>query len=105
MNDLKMTDLKIVVLTPAGEIAGYFINPKVEMILPHYYKLSGTFYDHDGGMPHRIEFNPEVLPYNVDLSGIGTCKHEKLEAVYVQRSRQPVEMIGRCQTQDAISNY
>lgn len=100
-----MSERKVVVLTPAGEEAGYFVDPKIEMILPHHYKLTGTFYDHDGGMPHRIEFNPEVLPYHVDLSGVASCKHEKLEFVYVQRSRQPVEMVGKCQTQELVLNY
>lgn len=100
-----MSEQKIVVLTPEGKEAGYFLNPKVEMILPHHYKLSGVFYDHDGGMPHRIEFNPEVLPYEVDLTGITCCTHLKLEFVYVQRSRQPVEMVGKCQTQEMVLNY
>lgn len=97
-------DQKIIVLTPAGDVAGFFLNPKVEMILPHYYKLSGTFYDHDGGMPHRIEFNPQVLPYEVDLPGNLNCQHVKLFSVYVQRSRQPVEMIGQCQSEVPVSN-
>lgn len=105
MSDLKMNDLKIAVLTPAGDTAGYFLNPTIEMILPHYYKLKGTFIDHDGGMPHRIEFNPEVLPYLIDLTGIASCHHLKLESVYVQRSRQPVEMVGKCQTNESVLNF
>ena len=92
-----MPDVIVEIFTPRGAKVGKFVNPKVEMVPNHYYSISGQFTDENGQVPDRIEFNPEALPYTADITGATKCTHKKIIRVYVQRGRQPIEMIGVCQ--------
>ena len=42
------------------------------------------------------EFNPQALPYTLDLSGIKKCDHTTVASGYVQRGRQPVLITANC---------
>ncbi len=91
-----MPDLLVEVFTPTGAKVGVFINPKIEMVSTHHYSITGTFVDAEGTTPDKIQFNPEVLPYTADISSATQCAHRRIVKVYVQRGRQPVNMIGEC---------
>ena len=92
--DPLMPDVHI--YAPSGDRVGTFQNAAVTMAPDHHYVLRGRFLEADGTPAQRIEFNPEVLPYTADISGVSKCSHKKLVAVFVQRGRQPVEMTGVC---------
>lgn len=91
-----MADVTITVYTPNGSKVGYYQNPKVEMLPEHHYQITGDFYDASGQLAGKAEFNPQVLPYNADISAVSKCSHQKLVGIYVQRGRQPVQMTGIC---------
>jgi len=93
-----MADVIINIYTPDGKKVGNFVNPKIEMLPTHHYFLSGKFFEADGSMADKIEFNPQVLPYIADISAISKCGHEKLTGIYVQRARQPIQMTGYCKS-------
>lgn len=89
-----MADVVVSVYTPTGVKVGYFKNPVIELFTADHYCLTGHFYDPDGELSDRIEFNPQVLPYLADLSELTDYNHRKVDQVYVQRGRQPVSMTG-----------
>lgn len=91
-----MPDVIIDVFTPQGARVGKFINPKIEMVPDHNYSVTGIFVDDQGNTPDRIEFNPEILPYTLDIGAATKCTHNKVTKAYVQRARQPVNMTGVC---------
>ena len=91
-----MPDLTVEIFTPQGARVGKFINPKVEMVPEHHYSITGKFVDESGETPDKIQFNPEVLPYTADISTVTKCTHKCVVKLYVQRGRQPVNMIGTC---------
>lgn len=84
------------VFTPGGKFVGQFVNPVVQMYPEHYYEISGEFQDEHGHPFDKVEFNPQVLPYTLDISTVKKCPHATLEGGYVQRGRQPVRMTGNC---------
>ena len=86
----------IKVFTPAGKLVGQFVNPTVDMYPDHHYEITGEFVDEEGHPFKKVEFNPQVLPYTLDISGVKQCNHSTLQGGYVQRGRQPVKMIGSC---------
>lgn len=85
---------KVKIYTPGNQYVGYFLNPEVEEFPENEYNLSGHFFDDQGKLVERLDFNPEALPYNADLSELAGAKHARLVRVYVQRGRQPVRMSG-----------
>lgn len=87
-----MSDVKARVSTGLGQTIGYFVNPKVENLCEKDYEISGTFVDESGKAYEKVEFNPEVLPYQIDISGIPSLGIKTLANGYVQRGRQPVVM-------------
>jgi len=89
-----MGDVKARVSSLHGQTIGYFINPKVEILCEKDCEISGIFVDEQGQPYDRIEFNPEVVPYVVDLSAMSLSGLPSLNKVYVQRGRQPVRMTG-----------
>lgn len=89
-----MSDVKVRVSTAHGQTIGYFVNPKVTCLCEKDYEVSGTFVDEHGNAYEKVEFNPEVLPYIIDLSGLGLMSLKSLSNGYVQRGRQPVCMTG-----------
>ena len=92
-----MPDVIVEVFTPLGIKVGKFINPKIEMVPEHNYIISGQFFEVNGESVDKIQFNPEVLPYTADISGATKCVHNRIVQVYVQRARQPVQMMGVCE--------
>ena len=86
------------VFTPSGKFVGQFDNPTIDMYPDHYYEVTGQFADERGQVAAQIEFNPEVLPYTLDISGFKQCNHATLQGGYVQRGRQPVKMTAQCKT-------
>jgi hypothetical protein len=87
---------KVTVYTPGGKVVGYFQNPQVDMDPDHEYQISGEFVEEDGTRHERIEFNPQVLPYTIDISAFKKCNHSTLVRGYIQRGRQPVTMTATC---------
>lgn len=84
------------VFTPAGKHVGQFEAPSVDMDPEHFYEVWGYFTDADGRPFEKVEFNPQVLPYVVDISPITKCNHKTLHEVYIQRGRQPIRLTGTC---------
>lgn len=84
------------VFTPGGKFVGQFVKPVVDMNPEHHYEISGEFIDEHGHTFEKLEFNPEVLPYTLDISTVKMCSHTTLEGGYVQRGRQPVRMTASC---------
>lgn len=89
-----MSDVKARVSTAQGQTIGFFINPKVENLCLNDFEISGTFVDEAGHPFDRVEFNPEVIPYIIDLSQLSLISLKCLVKAYVQRGRQPVVMTG-----------
>lgn len=84
------------VFTPGGKFVGQFVDPAVDMDPQHYYEISGQFVDEQGQAFEKLEFNPQVLPYTLDISTVKKCGHETLVNGYIQRGRQPVRITARC---------
>jgi hypothetical protein len=89
-----MSKTKINVFTASGVLLGYFVDPQVEAFAQGDYEISGCFYDANGQVVGKVEFNPQSVPYFADLSLLDKAKHKRLKNVYVQRGRQPVKMSG-----------
>ena len=85
--------MKVNVYTPKSILVGYFVDPKIESFPDGDYEISGEFHTAEGDKATKVEFNPQALTYNVDLSEAGLAQ-KKLHRVYVQRGRQPVVMTG-----------
>mgnify|MGYP003386706829 CR=1 FL=1 len=85
-----MSDVKARVTTMHGQLIGYFIDPVVVCLCDDDYEIRGAFVDEHGRHYDRIEFNPEVVPYNVDLSQVPGLAVKALTKGYVQRGRQPI---------------
>lgn len=86
-----MSDVKARVTTSSGQLIGYFVDFKVVNLCENDYEVSGTFIDESGRNYDRIEFNPQILPYTIDLSQSNHAV-KVLSRGYVQRGRQPVVM-------------
>ncbi len=89
-----MSDIKVTVYTPTGLYVGHFLNPKVDSFPDADYEISGRFFDENGNLVGKMEFNPQALPYVADLSEVSGVQHRKLNNVYLQRGRQPIRMTG-----------
>lgn len=87
-----MSDVKAMVGTAEGQVIGYFVNPRVEKLCENDYEVSGILVNDEGIPFDRVEFNPEVMPYHIDLSELLMDGLSSLENGYVQRGRQPVCM-------------
>ncbi len=70
------------------------MNPKVELLCERDFELSGSFVNESGAPYEKVEFNPEVMPYVIDLTQLPALGFNSLEKAYVQRGRQPVVMTG-----------
>ena len=86
-----MSEVKARVSTGLGQTIGYFVNPTVKHLCENDYEIRGKFVDESGNPYDKVEFNPEVLPYIVDLSN-SNCEVKNLVRAYVQKGRQPVVM-------------
>lgn len=93
-----MAEVVVEIRTPNGQKVGLFKSPTVEMLPAHHYFITGRFFEPDGTAAARVEFNPQVLPYEADISAVTRCEHKKLVGVYVQKGRQPVRMVGVCES-------
>ncbi len=89
-----MSDIKARVSTTLGQTIGYFVNPKVVLLCEKDFEVSGKFVDETGAPYEKVEFNPEVLPYVIDLTEIKSVGFDQIERAYVQRGRQPIVMTG-----------
>lgn len=87
-----MVDVKARVSTSQGQTIGYFVNPRVENLCKQDYEVSGLFVDESGQAYQKVEFNPQVMPYFIDLSELNLKGLNLLAQGYVQRGRQPVRM-------------
>ena len=84
------------VFTPTGKFVGQFVNAAVDMYPDHHYEIAGDFVDEHGHPFKKVEFNPQVLPYTLDISTVKQCNHSTLQGGYIQRGRQPVKMTASC---------
>jgi len=89
-----MANSKVKVFKTNGEPVGYFLDPKVISYQQGEYEIRGKFFLTDDQPAKKLEFNPQALPYQADLSEVGDAQHKKINLVYVQRGRQPVIMTG-----------
>ncbi|MBX9689534.1 MAG: hypothetical protein K2X27_22685, partial [Candidatus Obscuribacterales bacterium] len=87
-----MSDVKARVTTSQGQTIGYFVNPEVKNLCEKDYEISGVLVDETGRPYEKVEFNPEVLAYIIDVSAVPGLAFKTLEKAYVQRGRQPVRM-------------
>lgn len=90
-----MSEIKVRVSTKHGQVIGYFVDPAVEHLCAEDWQITGTFVDENGRLFDKIEFNPEAVPYLLDVSAIKTLGFERLSTGYVQRGRQPVCMTAK----------
>jgi hypothetical protein len=90
-----MSEIKVRVSTNNGQLIGYFISPQVEHLCGQDYEVSGTFVDENGRPYDRIEFNPEAVPYELDVSAVQGLNLQRLHHGYVHRGRQPVRMSAK----------
>lgn len=90
-----MSEIKVKVSTNHGQVIGYFLDPKVEHLCAEDWQITGRFVDENGRLFEKVEFNPEAVPYQLDVSGIKTLGFEKLNTGFVQRGRQPVCMTAK----------
>lgn len=89
-----MSDVRAKVSTKNGQVIGYFVNPKVEHLCADDWAIKGKFVDDEGRPYEKVEFNPQAIPYIIDLSDVPGAQVRCLSSGYVQRGRQPVEMTG-----------
>ncbi len=89
-----MSDVKARVSTVTGQTIGYFVNPKVVLLCEKDFEVIGSFTDENGTAYDKVEFNPEVMPYSIDLSELTSLGFKSIEKAYVQRGRQPIRMTG-----------
>ena len=88
----------ITVQTYGGRLVGVIKDAKIDMNPDHEYEVTGTFEMPGGRVVDRVEFNPQVLPYILDITGQNKCSHTSLHMGYVQRGRQPVRITASCKT-------
>lgn len=91
-----MADKSIKVYLPSGKVVGTFQNAELVMYPEHHYEVRGTFVPASGVSVDKVDFNPQVLPYTIDITGMTRCKHNVLRMGYIQRGRQPVMMTASC---------
>lgn len=89
-----MSDVKARVSTPQDQTIGFFVNPVVENLCDRDYQISGDLVDEEGHLLEKVGFNPEVVPYTVDLCQLSLPALKMLVRVYVQHGLQPVIMTG-----------
>jgi hypothetical protein len=89
-----MANSKVSVFKTNGQLFGYFLEPQVISYQQGEYEIRGKFFLPDDQPAKKLEFNPQVLPYQADLSELPNAQHKKIQLVYVQRGRQPVIMTG-----------
>lgn len=87
-----MSEVKLKVVNSQGNVVGYFVNFQIEQLTSVDYEIKGSFIDSEQIARDRIDFNPESLPYFVDLGPATNFAHKRLGAGFVQRGRQPVVM-------------
>ncbi len=85
---------KIPVYSANNNLNGYLINCQVKNFQNLDMEITADFIDVNNNKPLKIEFNPEVSPYWLDLSELKLTSGNKLVNVYVQRGRQPVVFSG-----------
>ncbi len=91
-----MSNTIVRVYTAAGRLVGYFIDPQVDIHPDHYFQVTGRFVDADGQPLEKLQFNPQSLPYTLDLSGLKKCEHATVSGGYIQRGRHPVVITANC---------
>lgn len=91
-----MSDYRAYVFKTNGQILGYFLNPELEQLSEDQFLITGALYGPGEQLFDRAEFNPQILPYQVDVSSIpGPGSNiSRIFHTYVQRARQPIEMVG-----------
>lgn len=89
-----MSEVKVIVYSPKGQPVGYFVNPTLLKFPEDEFEIQGSFFDKEGQLAMKIDFNPQAVPYSVDLSSLKDIPFSHLKNVYVQRGRQPVKMTG-----------
>lgn len=87
-----MAEVKVAVTTSQGQVVGYFVNPKIENLCGNDWEISGPFVDEHGRPYEKVEFNPEALPYSLDLSQVPDTPVKELVKGYIQRGRQPIHL-------------
>lgn len=87
-----MSDIKVKVSAPSGQVIGFFLNPKIENLADVDYEISGNLVDESGRLFDKVDFNPESIPYTLDLSQISSLPFKQLQRAYVQHGRQPIVM-------------
>ena len=102
-NICPMSKTKINVYSTSGVLIGYFIDPQLSAFGQGEYEISGNFFDANGQVAAKVDFNPQAVPYIADLSGLEKTEHKRLRSVYVQRGRQPVRMTGSGESSPAAS--
>ena len=90
-----MSEIKVKVTTGNGQVIGYFVSPAVENLCGEEWEVKGVLFDEAGRAFDKVEFNPEVVPYLLDVSQMKDLGFSCLSNGYVQRGRQPVTMTAK----------
>ncbi len=90
-----MSEIKVRVSTGNGQLIGYFLSPVVEHLCGEDYEISGTLVDENLRPFDKVEFNPEAVPYLLDVSLVQGLGIQRLQCGYVHRGRQPVRMTAK----------
>jgi hypothetical protein len=89
-----MSEGRVNIYKKNGVMLGYFRQPKISQFGNDEYEIQGVFYDAEGALAEKIEFNPQSLPYWAEIKDTAEVKHSQLTNVYIQRGRQPVTITG-----------
>ncbi len=89
-----MSETTVNVYKKNGSMLGYFRGPKISQFGSDEYEVHGVFYDAEGALVEKLEFNPQSLPYWAEIKNTPDIKHSQLTNVYIQRSRQPITITG-----------
>jgi hypothetical protein len=89
-----MADFRAYVFKTDGEVLGYFLDPELEQLSDKQFLIKGKLYSQDDQLMERAQFNPQTLPYQVDIASATNGSVSRLFHAYVLRAHQPVEIVG-----------
>lgn len=89
-----MVEGRVNIYKKNGSLVGYFRNPTINKYCDDEYEVTGVFYDPEGHLVERVEFNPQALPYWAEVKDMSGVQHHQLTNVYIQKGRQPIAISG-----------
>lgn len=94
MSEGRTSIFKVNIYKKNGALLGYFREPRISQFGNDEYEVHGVFYDAEGAILEKLEFNPQSLPYWAEIKDAPDIKHINLTNVFIQRGRQPITITG-----------